>query len=154
MLPLSPVVDRLRRTLRGRNALLNVFELWVGMAGIVTGIVFFYKPAAIDQSAVSQAVGHTVSLVWNIGYFLAGLLIWYGLLRPDPRWETVALWAIGTFTSIEAIAIWAVFGFRGSATAILLVSLTGSAWIRATLVTHAARQLSEMDVGGGRGGGS
>lgn len=150
-MPLSPIIDRLGRTLRGRNALLNVFELWVGLAGILTGIVFVYSGLSIESSAIDIAVGREVALAWNIGYFMAGVLIWWGLLRPSPRMETVALWGIGTSTAIEAIAVGAVFGVRGSVSVLLLSSLTAAAWIRATIVLHAALQLSLESAGRARG---
>src|SRR3954462_2343856 len=79
--------DRVARTLRGRNAVLNIFELWVGLAGVVSGVIFFYDPAAIDNNALAQTIGFGLAATWNIMYFISGLLIWYGLLRPSPRME-------------------------------------------------------------------
>lgn len=142
------IIQHLSASTRGRNLVVNVFEMWVGLAGILTGVVFFWKTASIESGAVDVAVGHNVAIIWNVGYFVAGLLIWWGLLRPSPRWEVVALWGIGTFTAIESIAIWALFGLRGSASAILLLALAAASWTRATIVTNAALRLTEGAPGG------
>jgi hypothetical protein len=128
------LLDRLRRTIRGRNALFHIFELWVGLAGILSGVVFFYSPAAIDHNAVAVSLSYTAAAIWSIGYFAAGLGVWWGLLRPSPRIEVVALWLLGTATSINGITILAVFGLRGAATALTLLTLTAASWLRALLV--------------------
>jgi hypothetical protein len=128
------VFDRFRQTLRGRNVLLHVFELWVGLAGIISGIVFFYRPASIDQDALTQTIGRTPSAVWIVGYMLSGAVIWLGLLLPSPRWEVVGLWLLGTATAINGVAIVDIFGFRGVATASTLFALTVASWLRALIV--------------------
>jgi hypothetical protein len=147
------IVGRLRVTIRGRNALFHVFELWVGLAGMVSGIAFFYEPASIDHNAISQTIGHSVSEAWVISYMLAGAAIWFGLLRPSPRWEAVGLWLLGTTTSVNAIAIAAVFGWRGAPTAATILALTAAAWTRAVLVqldTIRLANLHDEGAGGGR----
>lgn len=137
------MIPSLQRTLRGRNALLNVFELWVALAGVINGFVFFYSPASIDGGALSQTIGHTFATVWNVSYFAAGLLIWFGLLRPSPRWEVAGVYLLGSATSINAIAIFSVFGLRGASTSITLFTLTIAAWIRASFVMRASLHLAE-----------
>lgn len=137
------IIAKLQHTLRGRNALLNVFELWVALAGIVTGVVFFYSPASIDRNALAQTVGHNFSAAWSISYFLAGLIIWFGLLRPSPRLEVAGLWLLGSATAINGIAIFSVFGLRGAATSVTLLSLTVASWIRASFVMRASLALAE-----------
>jgi hypothetical protein len=137
------VIERLQQTLRGRNALLNVFELWVALAGIVTGLVFFYSPASIDQGALAQTIGHMLAGVWSVSYFLAGLIIWFGLLRPSPRFEIAGLYLLGSATSVNAIAIMSIFGVRGAATGITLFSLTLASWVRASFVMRASLHLAE-----------
>jgi hypothetical protein len=127
-------LDRIRVTLRGRNALLHVFELWIGLAGVISGIVFFYRPASIDQDALTQTIGRTPSAIWIVSYMVAGAIIWFGLLRPSPRWETAGLWLLGAATSINGIAILDIFGWRGVATASTLLALTAAAWLRALIV--------------------
>lgn len=145
-------VGQLRESIRGRNALFHVFELWVGMAGIVSGIVFFYEPASIDHNAISQTIGHSISEAWVISYMLAGGAIWFGLLKPSPRWEAVGLWLLGTTTSANAIAIAAVFGWRGTPTAATIFALTVAAWTRAILVQLDTIRLATLheEAGGGR----
>jgi hypothetical protein len=128
------LLDRFRRTLRGRNVLLHVFELWIGLAGIISGIVFFYRPASINEDALTQTIGRTPSAIWIVGYLLAGVVIWLGLLLPSPRWETVGLWLLGAATAINGVAIVDVFGFRGAATASTLFALTVASWLRALIV--------------------
>ena len=135
-------VTRMRRTLRGRNVLLNLFEMWVGLAGIISGVVFLYDPSSIHQNAISQRLGYTASAAWVITYMLAGIAIWYGLLRPSPKWETAALWILGGATMIEGIAILSIFGLRGVASASLLLALTVAAWVRAVLVQMAALEFA------------
>lgn len=139
----SRLIDRLQETLRGRNAMLNVFELWVALAGVITGLVFFYSPASIDKGALAQTIGHAFAAVWNIGYFASGLVIWFGLLRPSPRLEVAGLYLLGSATSINGIAIITVFGLRGAATSITLFTLTGASWIRASFVMRASLDLAE-----------
>lgn len=119
---------------RSRNVILNLFELWVGIAGIASGFVYFYAPASINGNSITITVGHSWAAIWNVIYFIAGLLICYGLIRPSPRWEIVGLYMLGSATAIQGVAIWFVFGLRGMATALTLITLTIASWIRATLV--------------------
>ena len=137
------MIARLEASFRGRNALLNVFEMWVAFAGVVSGIVFFYAPASIDNNSLSQIVGYWLSAAWNISYFIAGLMIWFGLLRPSPRWETAGLFLLGGATGVQAIAIDSIFGLRGAATATTLFALTVAAWWRASYVVRTAVKLAE-----------
>lgn len=137
------IIDHIERTFRGRNALINVIELWVALAGVITGIVFFYSPAAIDKNALAQTVGHGLASVWNVGYFAAGLIIWFGLLKPSPRFEISGLCLLGGATSVNGIAILTVFGLRGAATSITYFTLTIAVWIRAYWVMRAALHLAE-----------
>lgn len=146
-------LSRMQRTLRGRNAVLNAFELWVGLAGIIAGAVFFYSPASIDQNALTQIVGYKASATWEVGYLVAGILIWWGLLRPSPRWEVVGLWLLGAATATQGIAIGEIFALRGSATAATLLALTFAAWLRALIVQSRTLKLaSEEAQGRGRDG--
>src|SRR5258706_13320593 len=117
--------------------------MWVAFAGIVSGIVFFSSPASIDGNAISQTIGHGLSFAWIVGYFSAGVGIWYGLLRPSPRWEVGGLFILGSATSVNGIAILSIFGMRGVATASTLLTLTVAAWIRAVFVLRAAIRLAE-----------
>jgi hypothetical protein len=140
----ATVVSRLRQTLRGRNALLHVFELWVGLAGIVSGIVYFYSPASLDGNAVSRTVGGSVAAVWIVGYAIAGTLIWYGLLKPSPRWEVVGLWLLGSATATNGIAIISVFAIRGVPSSATLIALTAAAWLRAMTVQLDVLRLADQ----------
>lgn len=142
-MPTRFLVDGLQRTLRGRNAVLNVFELWVALAGIITGVVFYYSPSAAYKNALAQTVGHTATGVWSTAYFAAGLIIWFGLLRPSPRFEVAGLYLLGSATAINGIAIVTVFGLRGAATSITLFTLTFASWIRASFVMRASLRLAE-----------
>lgn len=137
------MIERLQTTLRGRNAMLNVFELWVALAGVVTGFVFLYAPSSIDKGSLSQTIGHTLAAVWSISYMCAGFIIWFGLLRPSPRFEIAGLYLLGSATSINGIAILSVFGLRGAATSITLFTLTFASWIRASFVMRASLNLAE-----------
>lgn len=128
------LIARMRRTLRGRNAIFHVFELWVGLAGMISGIVFFYEPASIDHNSLTQLVGHSFAVAWVLGYMVSGAIIWFGLLRPSPRWETVGLWLLGGATAANGIAIAYIFGWRGIPTAATLISLTLASWVRALVV--------------------
>lgn len=130
----ADVLARLRSTLRGRNAVFHVFELWVGLAGILSGVVFFYSPAAIDHNALAVTVGFPLAALWSVCYFLAGLGVWWGLLRPSPRFEVSALWLLGSATFINGVAILSVFGLRGAATSVTLLTLTAASWLRAVVV--------------------
>lgn len=141
------IAGRMRRTLRGQNAILNVFEMWVALAAVISGIIFFYQPASIDGNALSLTVGHSLATVWNVMYFAAGLVIWFGLLRPSPKWEIIGLSLLGSATSISGVALWSVFGIHGAASAITLLALTVAAWLRASFVMRTAVRLAgESDV--------
>jgi hypothetical protein len=140
-------ITEMQTTLRGRNALINVFELWVGLAGIAAGIVFFYSPASIDNNSVAHALGHTVAMIWIIGYTIGGVLLWYGLVRPSPKWEVVGLWMLGTATAWNGIAILEFFGMRGTASAATLLALTVASWIRALIVQTVALNLIKASQG-------
>lgn len=140
---ISMNIDRLQLTLRGRNAVLNVFELWVALAGIITGVVFFYQPSSIDHSSLTQTVGYDFAAAWSISYFCAGIIIWFGLLRPSPRVEIAGLYLLGSSTSVQGIAIFSVFGLRGAATAVTLFTLTMASWIRASIVMRASLRLAD-----------
>lgn len=147
------IVHGLRRTIRGRNSVLHVFELWVGLAGMIAGVVFFYQPASITRDAISISIGHTASEIWVIGYMIAGFLIWYGLLRPSPKWEVAALWLLGSATATEGLAIIDVFGWRGAATSATLIALTLASWIRALIVQSDTLRLSDVVAHRGVDGG-
>lgn len=134
---------RLHRTLRGRNAVLNIFEMWVALAGVVSLVVFFYDPASINRNALAQTIGHTFAAACIVAYGCAGLVIFYGLLKPSPRWEIVGLFILGSTTSVNGLAILSIFGLRGAATAVTLLALTVAAWLRASLVMRTALRLVE-----------
>lgn len=134
---------RLHATLRGRNVILNVFEMWVALAGVISVIVFFYDPASIDGNALSTTIGYNLSAACNIAYGLAGFTIWYGLLKPSPRWEIVGLFILGSTTFVNGLAIGGVYGLRGAATVATLLALTVAAWIRASFVLRTALRLVE-----------
>jgi cytochrome c oxidase assembly factor CtaG len=137
------VITRLHASIRGRNMLLNIFEMWVALAGVISGLVFFYSPASIDNNALSQTIGHDFSAVWNVSYFVAGLIIWYGLLRPSPKWEVVGLYILGGATAINGLAICSIFGLRGVPTAATLIALAVASWLRASFVFRTALRLVE-----------
>lgn len=140
------IIAQLQRSLRGRNALLNIFEMWVGMAGIITGIVFFYDPASINRNALAVVIGHTLSVIWNLSYFLSGLMVWYGLLRPSPRVEISGLFLLGASAGTNGIAIESIFGLRGTATAMTLISLCAASWVRASFVYTATQNLAGIQT--------
>jgi hypothetical protein len=132
----SAILPRLRQTVRGENAAAHVFELWIGLAGVISGIVFFYQPALIAQDAISVVIGRDAAATWIVSYMVAGALVWWGLLRPSPMWEAAGLWLLGGGTAANGIAIIDVFGWRGVPTAATVIALTAAAWLRA-LVVHA-----------------
>lgn len=142
---ITSLVTRMRQTLRGRNAVFHVFELWVGLAGMISGIVFFYQPASLDHSSLSQVVGRNFAVGWVLGYMVSGATIWFGLLRPSPRWETVGLWLLGGATAANGIAIAYVYGWRGIPTAATLVALTLASWLRALVVYVDTIRLSDEE---------
>jgi hypothetical protein len=134
-------------TIRGRNAVLNVFELWVGTAGVISGLIFFVKPLSIDNNALTNTIGYKLSAAWSVAYFLAGLAIWYGLLRPSPRVEVMALFLLGAAVAINGIAIINFFGVRGAASAVTLLSLAMASWLRADFVMRTALRLAQEGNG-------
>lgn len=131
------MLTRLERTVRGRNAIVNGFELWVGLAAISAGIVYLYDPSSVDQGAVAAAIGHTASVVWVLVYTIAGIAMWYGLMRPSPLWECLGLWLLGTATCVESITVFGIFGIHQFAPALILLALTPAAWGRALYVQQA-----------------
>lgn len=137
------LLSRLEYTLRGRNAIVNIFELWVGMAGILSGIIFFVDPLAISGNVLSKQIGFGLAVLWNILYFICGFLIWYGLLRPSPRWEVVGLLTMGSVTAINGVSIISFFGLRGVATASISISLSVAAWVRGIYVFRAVLKWAE-----------
>lgn len=137
----------LQRTLRGRNILLNIFEMWVALAGIISGAIFFYSPASIYKNALALVVGHVFAGIWSVSYFTAGAVIMWGLLRPSPRWEVAGLYLLGGATGINGIAITSVFGLRGTASSLTLLTLTAASWLRASFVMRTAIRLAEENDG-------
>lgn len=137
------IVQRMHASLRGRNVLINIIEMWVALAGVISGLIFVYRPASIDQNALSQTIGHNLAATWSISYAAAGVIIWFGLLRPSPRWEVVGLFLLGSATSVNGLAIVSVFGLRGAATAATLLTLTLATWLRASFVMRTALRLVE-----------
>lgn len=129
---------------RKRNALINLFELWVGLAGVVSGIVYFYSPASLDNNSIARVVGHHMATVWSVGYFIAGLLIILGLIWPQPQWEIAGLWLLGAATAINGLAVLYIFGLRGIATSLTFMTLTLAAWIRGHLVARALDQYASL----------
>lgn len=140
---LNGALARLDRSLRGRSAILNGFELWVGLAAISTGIVYLYDHASVDQGPVAHEIGHAASVGWMLAYTAAGLAIWYGLLRPAPLWEVIGLWLLGTATAVQAITILGLFGLHQTVPALILLALTPAAWGRALYVQRGALELAE-----------
>lgn len=137
------MAERLQKTLRGRNALLNLFELWVGLAGVISGLVFFYDPLSISNNALAHTITFPIAAAWSVSYFFSGLIIWYGLLRPSPRWEVAGLILLGSATAIEGVAIISYFGLRGAATASTLISLAVASWLRSGFVYKAVLRLAD-----------
>jgi hypothetical protein len=137
------MTDLLHASIRGRNVVLNIFEMWVALAGIISGLVFFISPSSIDKNAIAQTIGHDLSAAWNLSYFAAGLIIWWGLLRPSPRWEIAGLYLLGGATAINGLAISSIFGLRGVPTAATLLALTVASWLRASFVMRTAIRLLE-----------
>lgn len=137
-------LTRLERTVRGRNALFNGFELWVGLAAISAGVVYAYDPSSVDQGAVAQGIGHAASVAWVLVYTASGIAMWFGLLRPAPMWEVLGLWLLGTATAVEAITVVGIFGIHQIVPALILLSLTPAAWGRALFVQQATLKLAEI----------
>lgn len=135
-------MKRLSQTLRGRNALINVFELWVALAGIVSGIYYFVDPNSLQRNSVANQIGNHWAEVWSWLYFCSGVMVAYGLLRPSPRVEVAGLSILGSTTAVNAVAITAVFGTRGVATIATLATLTVASWVRAILVYRAVQYYS------------
>lgn len=141
---------RLHASIRGRNIILNVFEMWVALAGVISGLVFLISPSSIDKNALAQTIGSNLSAIWTLSYFAAGLIIWYGLLRPSPRWEIAGLYLLGGATAINGLAISSIFGLRGVPTAATLLALTVASWLRASFVMRTAiRLIGESDAAPG-----
>lgn len=137
------ITRHLQRSLRGRNMLLNIFEMWVGLAGIISALVYLYAPATIDKNALAVTLGHNLAAFYNLAYGVAGVIIWFGLLRPSPRWEIVGLYLLGGTTAANGLSIASVFGLRGVATSSTLLALTVASWIRASFVMRTAVRLVE-----------
>ena len=143
------VTRKLQATLRGRNVLLNIFEMWIALAGVISLIVYFYDPASINHNALEQTIGHNLTALFNIAYGLSGLTIFYGLLKPTPRWEVVGLFILGATTAVNGFAILGIFGLRGVATASTLLALTIAAWLRASFVLRTALRLVDENHAAG-----
>jgi hypothetical protein len=137
------MLRRISRTVRGRNAVLNIFELWIGIAGFVSGVVFAYAPASIDHNALANEIGHSLAATYTVGYALSGCVIWYGLLRPSPKWEIVGLYVLGIATAADGISVLSTFGVRGTLSAVTLITLTFAAWVRAWFVQSATLRLAQ-----------
>lgn len=134
-------IHQFELTVSGRNAILNIFELWIGLAAVISLCVFLADPNGIEHSSVSDVIGHTWTEVWQVGYGISGMLIWFGLLRPSPRWEIAGLSILGSTTSINGVAIVHYFGLRGAAPALTLLALAVASWSRGLFVYIAARRL-------------
>lgn len=130
-----------RVSYRRANVLLNLFELWVGLAGIVSGIIYLTDLPALRQASITLQVGEYLAISWLIMYTISGVLIWAGLLLPSPRLEVAGLCLLGSATAIEGLSIGAHFSISGIGTAIVYLSLTAAAWTRAGLVFKRATDL-------------
>lgn len=117
--------------------------MWVGLAGIISGVVFFYNGVSPSGNAVELTIGRSLATAWYIGYFIAGLIVCYGLLRPSPRWEVAGLSLLGGATSINAVAILSHYHSSGIATGVTLFALALASWLRAEFVYLAIRRLIE-----------
>lgn len=133
------VLLRLLVTTRGAQARTHAFELWVGLAGFVSGVVFAYAPASLDGNALAHTIGYPLAAAYTVAYAAAGVMIWWGLLRPSPAWEVAGLILLGAGTAANGVAVLATFGMAGVATSLTLIALAAAAAARAWLVYHAYR---------------
>jgi hypothetical protein len=116
-------------------AFAHVFELWLGIAAILSSVTFFVSPESRERSSVGMALS-PYDLLWTVGYGSGGLLIVYGLFRTRPRFEAAGLSLIAAASALQAIAVLVVRGLPGTAAAAVLLAVAVACAIRVVTVVY------------------
>ena len=89
---------------RGRTAI-SPFELWIGVAGVYTGLSYLVPFLNLVGNAnVVARQFPKLAFLWSSLYMLGGVLIVAGLIRRSPRIEGAGLNLLGSGLTVAIVA--------------------------------------------------
>lgn len=97
------------------------------------GITALLDPGSARVTSVSQVLPEQLQLLellWQLAYLLAGLAMFYGVLRPEPLIEVLGTWLAAWSLFINVLALLLLRGTSGTGTAFgaFLISIMACAW--------------------------
>jgi hypothetical protein len=130
----SPVRAFLMRHPRILGTMLNAWGVLIGSLAVFACVVFFIDPeSTIDRSSLSFQLGGWAN-VWNILYGVGGLLMVYGIVRPDRAADVAGLFLFGGATLINFTSIALTLGPRSLIVAPHLIGFCLAALARAVVI--------------------
>jgi hypothetical protein len=96
--------------------MLNAWGVLIGGLSVIACVVFFLNPEdTLNATSVSQQLGPWDD-VWNIMYGVGGLLMVYGIVKPDRVADVIGLLLFAGATLVNMLAVG--IAFEGRALAI------------------------------------
>lgn len=119
------------------------------------GITALANPDAANVTSVSRVLPDSLQAVevfWQLAYLVAGLAMFYGVLRPEPLVEVLGTWLAGWSLGVNVLALLLLRGASGTGPALgaFLISILACAWRIRALHRRAAsdRRLLERPFHG------
>jgi hypothetical protein len=118
---------------RRSRFIINIFEVWVASAALISGVTYLIGKGSIASKAV-EVLAPDLVVMFSLLYAAGGLLVLWGLWRGSPPWETAGLALLATGITIVALSLFAILGKEGATSAILQVGLVVACLIRIHLL--------------------
>lgn len=126
-----------RRRPRTRYLVAHAFEGAVGFAAVLGGVVYFIDPHSLLEASIGRGLGGLIG-VWSVLYFLGGVGILWGLVRPSLRIELVGLCLYMPAVLTNGVAVTLIAGAKGVPYAATFVAVAVAVVVRARAVWELA----------------
>lgn len=114
----------------------HAFELLLAVLGVLAAINLLVDPRALSESPIGRTL-YPFDVLWTIAYALSGMGIVYGLVSPSPRVETLALHIFSAGLVGNLVAVLAVRGSAGAASAATYLAVIFAFFIRIRAIRKA-----------------
>lgn len=142
---------RLWWRLRRLNIYLNAWALLVGFLAVLQSVQYFIDPDSLKQNSSLGDVLQNWAYVWNVFYFLGGIGILYGIIRPHRMIDVYGLCSFIVALAINALVIIFVRGSGAGAVVPTLVAVALTCalriWFLVTTGDFFPRGVVETSVG-------
>ncbi|MFI7073551.1 hypothetical protein [Micromonospora sediminicola] len=121
------------------------FEIAVLLAVLICGVVLMVTDRRPASVAAAMPAG--VQAAWQVGLVVAGViglaaLAWPGSLPTSMGVELVSMVALGTSTSMYAVALYVVSGMNAIAAGAFIVAVAVASWARVGQIIRDLRRVA------------